>query len=346
MSSTESSTEIGPWMRVFVTGASGFIGGAIARHLASHNEVVALSRSPDSDAIVSAVGARPVRGDLASVRPADLVGCDAVVHCAAWVEPWGSRAEFQRVNVEGTSHLLALAREAGVRRFVHMSTEAVLWRGQHLRDIDETHPYPESTPILYAETKAEAERRVLAANDPAAGFETVSLRPRLVWGPGDKTLVPEVKAMAERGAFLWVDGGHARTSTTYIGNLVHATELALRQGRGGEAYFITDGVETDFRSFVTRLLAAEGVTLPSRSLPSAVLLPVAGLLEGLWRALRIRSAPPITRHAVGLLACDCTLRIDKAINELGYEPAFGVEAGFAAIEEWARESPSGPLLGT
>ena len=83
-------------------------------------------------------------------RPA----CDAVVHCAAWVEPWGSREDYWRANVEGTDRLLAAARSAGAARFLHMSTEAVLWRGQHLRDVDETHPYPDRTPYLYAETKA------------------------------------------------------------------------------------------------------------------------------------------------------------------------------------------------
>jgi nucleoside-diphosphate-sugar epimerase len=320
-------------MRIFVTGASGFIGGAIASRLAGSNEVVALSRSPGADGALRARGAQPVRGDLEGVGAAQLAGCEAVVHCAAWVEPWGRREDFWRVNVEGTSRLLAAAREAGVRRFVHMSTEAVLWRGQPLRDIDESHPYPARTPFLYAETKAEAERRVLAANDLQAPFETVVLRPRFVWGPGDRTIVAEAKAIVERGAFAWVDGGRARTSTTHVGNLVHACELALAKGRGGEAYFVTDGVDTDFRSFLTRLLAAEGVELPERSMPGWLLEPAATLVEGVWRALRMRGAPPLTRHAVALLRCDCTLRIDKARRELGYEPRVGVEEGLRELAE-------------
>jgi hypothetical protein len=207
----------------------------------------------------------------------------------------------------------------------------VLWRGQHLRDVDESCPYPERTPFLYAETKAEAERRVLAANDPAAPFEAIVLRPRFVWGPGDRTVVAEAKAIVERGVFAWVDGGRARTSTTHVANLVHACELALTKGRGGEVYFVTDGVDTEFRSFLTRLLAAEGVELPGRSMPGWLLEPLATALEGVWRALRIRSAPPLTHHAVALLRCDCTLRIDKARRELGYEPRIGVEEGLREL---------------
>jgi len=322
-----------------VTGASGFIGGAIARRLAQHSRVIALSRSPTSDAVVSGLGAEPVRGDLVSLAPGDLPACDAVVHCAAYVEAWGTREDYRRVNVEGTERLLAAVRAAGARRFVHMSTEAVLWRGQHLRDVDETHPYPETTPFLYAETKAEAERRVLAA--ATEDFATVVLRPRLVWGPGDQTLVPEARRMVERGAFSWLDGGRAVTSTTHIANLVHATELALEKGRAGQVYFVSDGERHDFRSFLTRLLGAHGVTLPERSLPGWLVRPLAAAVEGGWRALRLRGAPPLTRHAVALLCCDCTVRDDKARAELGYAPVIGVEEGLAALARLCAEAPRG-----
>jgi nucleoside-diphosphate-sugar epimerase len=215
-----------------------------------------------------------------------------------------------------------------------MSTEAVLWRGQHLRDVDETYPYPERTPYLYAETKAEAERRVLAANAP--GFATVSLRPRFVWGPGDTTLVPEIRKMAERGAFVWLDGGRARTSTKHIANLVRGAVLALANGRGGECYFVTDGEVSEFRSFVTRLLAAYGVTLGDRSLPGWLARGAAIAAEGVWRALRLPGQPPLVRHAVDLLCCDCILRDDKARRELGYAPVVSVERGLAELAAASR----------
>jgi nucleoside-diphosphate-sugar epimerase len=281
------------------------------------------------------LGAEPVRCDLLTLAPGQIPACDAVVHCAAWVEPWGTREDYWRANVEGTERVLAAAKAAGARRFVHMSTEAVLWRGQHLRDVDETYPYPAKTPYLYAETKAEAERRVVAANGP--GFETLVLRPRFVCGPGDRTLVPEAKEMVERGAFVWLDGGRARTSTTHVANLAHATELALSGGRGGEIYFVTDGEISDFKSFLTRLMAANGVTLPERSLPSWLVCPAAAAFEALARPQH-PAKPPLTRHAVDLL-CDCTLRDDKARAELGYRPVIGVEEGLRALA--LSEAPAG-----
>lgn len=312
-----------------MTGATGFIGGAIVQRLAPRHTVFAMSRSRTGDDTIRKLGAEPVRCDLTTLATMRIPSCDAVVHCAAWVEPWGTRADYERANVEGTEHVLAAAKAAGARRFVHMSTEAVLWRGQHLRDVDETHPYPKRTPFLYAETKAEAERRVVAANTP--GFETIVLRPRFVWGPGDRTLVPEAKAMVERGAFVWLDGGRRRTSTTHVANLAHATELALERGRGGEVYFVTDGETHDFKSFLTRLMAAHGVTLPERSLPGWLVRPIAALVEGLWRAVGPDGAPPLTRHAVALLCCDCTLRDEKARRELGYLPVVTVEAGLREL---------------
>ena len=318
-------------MRVFVTGATGFIGGAIVRALAPRHAVLAMSRSEAGDETVKRLGAVPVRADLLTLEPGQIPACDAVVHCAAWVEPWGRREDYWRANVEGTARVLAAAKAAGAKRFVHMSTEAVLWRGQHLRDVDETHPYPKRTPFLYAETKAEAERRVLAANAP--GFETIVLRPRFVWGPGDRTIVPEARALVERGAFVWLDGGRARTSTTHVANLAHATQLALEKGRGGQVYFVTDGVISDFKSFLTKLLGAHGVTPPERSLPSWLVRPLAALLETGWRVLGPEGPPPLTRHAVALLCCDCTLRDDKVRRELGYAPVMTVERGLRELAQ-------------
>lgn len=209
-------------MKIYVTGASGFIGSAIARKLARDHTVHAMSRSAASDEVLSALGAKPLRSALSTLVPGELPEVDAVVHCAAYVKAFGTRADYYEANVGGTDRVLAAARAAGASRFIHISTEAVLWRGQDLRDVDETYPYPTKTPYLYAETKAEAERRVLAANGD--GFATLALRPRLVWGPNDTTLVPEVEAMVEKGAFLWLDGGRPETSTTHVENLVHAVE--------------------------------------------------------------------------------------------------------------------------
>ena len=319
-------------MRIFITGASGFIGGAIAEAMASDHEVFAMSRSDKSDLRVKELGATPVRCDLATLEPGNIPDCDAVVHCAAFVESWGTREMTWKINVEGTKRTLNAARAAGARRFLHMSTEAVLWRGQDLVDVSEDHPYPDRTPYLYSETKAEAERLVRAANE-SGGMETVMLRPRFVWGPGDQTLAPEIKSMVEKGAFMWIDGGRARTSTTHIANLVHGAKLVLDRGTGGEAYFVTDGEVRSFREFLPELMEAYGVELGDRTMPSLIVRPAAILTEGIWRTFKLSGTPPITRHAIDLMCCDCILKINKIENELGYKPVITVVEGLRQLKE-------------
>ncbi len=316
-------------MKLFITGASGFVGGAIAAALQKEHTVQAMSRSESSDAKLRALGATPVRGELGAVRPDDLRGCDAVIHNAAFVGPWGTEREFRAGNVDGTAQLLEAARAAGVKRFIHMGTEAAFFTGRDLVDIDESFPYPEHNPYLYGRTKMEAEKLVLAANAP--GFETIVLRPRLVWGPGDTSVLPVIKKMVAEGKFMWIDGGRAKTSTTCILNLVEAVRLALGAGQGGRAYFITDGDDTTIREFLTAMLKTQNVELPTKSIPAGLASGLARVVEGTWRLFGIKSEPPMMRFPIDAMARQCTIRIDRARAELGYKPVVTVAQGLAAM---------------
>lgn len=317
-------------MRIFVTGASGFVGGAATKQLvASGHQVMAMSRSEKSDAVIRALGAAPVRCDLEDVAAEHLAGADAVLHCAAFVEQWGPADAWKRFNVDGTARLLAAAREAGVKRFIHISTESVLWRGQHLRGVDEAYPLAPNSPYPYAATKAQAEILVRDANAP--GFKTIALRPRFIWGPGDTTLAPTIEAMARAGAFAWINGGRAMTSTTHIANLVQAIELALTKGRGGEAYFILDDGVRPMREMIAGIAAARGVELPDKSVPGWVADALGAVCETAWRALPVKGAPPLTRFSAMIMSRDSVLKDDKARRELGYAPVISVEQGMREL---------------
>lgn len=318
-------------MKIFVTGASGFVGGAAAAHLTKDHTVTAMSRSEGADAAIKALGATPIRCDLDNVEVSALEGVDAVIHSAAKVDAWGPMAEFMHANVDGTKRLLDAAKQAGVKRFVHIGTEAALFHGQNMVDVDETAPLALDSPFPYSRSKAHAEKAVVEANDPAHDFTTISVRPRFVWGPGDKTLLPALKAMAEAGQFMWIGGGLNKTSTTYIDNLVHGIELALTKGEGGEAYFVLDGPPVIFRPFVTAMAGAAGIELGDRSVPGWAVRSIAGFLAVLWRALRLKGAPPIDPFTAGLMSRDCILNGDKAGIGLGYVPLVSREDGLAAL---------------
>jgi nucleoside-diphosphate-sugar epimerase len=316
-------------MEIFITGASGFIGGAVAKALSNAHNVRAMSRSEGSDEGLRAFGATPIRSELGAVKPEHLAGCEVVIHCAAFVKQWGTREEFWKTNVDGTAQLLQAARQAGVARFIHVGTEAALFYGQDMREIDETYPYPAHTPFLYPETKAAAEKLVLASNSP--GFETISLRPRFVWGPGDQTILPVVEKMVKARMFMWIDQGRVHTSTTHINNFVHAVNLALTRGRGGEAYFITDESTTTVREFLTALLNTQGLTPPNLSISGSLARAFGGILEGVWNLFRLKSEPPLTHFAAAMASSECTIRIDKARAELGYAPVVSREEGLGEL---------------
>lgn len=332
-------------MKVFITGGSGFVGGhTIERLVAAGHTVHAMARSDRSAAIVEGYGATAVRCDLATLDARHLAGVDAVVHAAARVEDHGTRAQFWTANVEGTERVLAAARAAGVTRFVHIGTEAALFDGQPLVEVDETRPYPARQRYLYSETKAEAERRVLTADGD--GFTAISLRPRFIWGPRDASVLPRIVEMAEAGQYMWVDGGRHRTSTCHVHNLTHAIERALTHGRGGEAYFIADDGVTTLRDFLTALAATRGVDLGTRSLPRGLARVAATLTEGIWALLRLKSAPPLTRYAIAMLSAEVTVQTDKARAELGYAPPISREAGLAALATDTRSSSAAPTPAT
>ncbi|HYD86759.1 MAG TPA: NAD-dependent epimerase/dehydratase family protein [Vitreimonas sp.] len=319
-------------MRIFVTGGSGFVGGAAteAFGLAGH-EVRAMSRAPASDPMIAARGATPVRCDLENVTAEHIGNAEAVLHCAAFVEQWGPPDAWKRFNVDGTARMLKAAREAGAKRFIHISTESVLWRGKHLRGADETYPLAPRSPYPYAATKAQAEMLVREANAP--GLETIILRPRFIWGPGDTTLAPTIEAMARAGKFAWVDSGRAMTSTTHIANLVRAIELALTNGRGGEAYFVLDDGVRPMREMIAGIAAARGITLPEKSVPGWAADALGAVCEAAWRTLALKGEPPLTRFGAMIMSRDSVLKDDKARRELGYAPVISVEDGMQALRQ-------------
>jgi nucleoside-diphosphate-sugar epimerase len=317
---------------VFVTGGSGFIGGRLVRRLvAEGRRVRALARSDAAAEKLVGAGAEPVRGDLsdpAALR-AGAEGCDLAFHAAAAVLEWGPREEFVRANVDGTGHVLDACRQAGVRRFVHVGTEAATMAGQPLVGIDETAPLRPDSKADYCATKAMAEQAVRAANGD--GLETVVVRPRLVWGIGDTTILPGLVEAVRAGRFRWIAGGRHATSTTHVDNVVEGLVLGGQRGRPGEAYFVTDGDPVVFRDFITELVGTQGVEIPDRALPKGLASAAAVASEGVFRALRLKGTPPLTRTAFWLSALECTIDISKAREQLGYAPVRAIEDGMAEL---------------
>src|SRR5262249_18387816 len=159
----------------------------------------------------------------------------------------------------------------------------------------------------------------------------ISIRPRLVWGPGDRTLLPALRAAASSGWLRWIDGGGYLTSTTHVRNVVEGVLAAAERGRGGEAYFVTDGPPVPFRSFTTALLATQGVPAATAAVPRWLIRAAAALAGSAWRLLPLPGTPPLDPVVLRVVGETCTVRDEKARRELGYEGKVGRERGLAEL---------------
>jgi nucleoside-diphosphate-sugar epimerase len=304
----------------FVTGGSGFVGGALIERLRREGwDVRALARSQRAAERVRELGAEPVMGDLDDVRIED---CEVAFHAAAKAEDFGDPADFERVNVQGTRNVVHACKAGGVRRLVHVGTEAALMAGQPLVNVDERAELRPDSPVLYSASKAKAEQIVRGAD-----LETVVIRPRFVWGKGDTNLLPQIVAMVKEGRFRWIGGGRHLTATTHIDNTVEGLWLAATRGKAGGVWFVTDGEPVEFREFLTALVGTQGVEIPDRSVPEPVARAAAKVSETLWRRLRRPGSPPLTRFAVWVSSQECTIDISRAERELGYRPVRTREDG-------------------
>jgi nucleoside-diphosphate-sugar epimerase len=327
--------------RAFVTGGSGFLGRNLLRHLRARDTAVrALARSEQAAETVAALGAEAIRGDLADevAMQAGMEGCDVVYHAAAQVSAGIKREAFYKANVEGTGNALAAALAAGVPRFVHVSSEAVLANGRPIVKADESVTRAKHPAGLYALTKGLAEERVLAANSPE--LETVIVRPRFIWGNDDSVLLPMMANAVKAGRFVWFGDGRQLTSTCHVDNACQGLILAAERGRAGQIYFVTDGEPVELRSFVTALLRTRGIEPGDRKMPRRLAWWLATVGEWTWRLFGLEGAPPLTRSAVALIGVEVTVSDAKARRELEYEPLISREEGLRALEELAGEDSS------
>ena len=324
-----------------VTGATGFIGGHVARRLVDQGyQVRCLVRSSSDTTALERLGLELARGDLVDSRSVISAadGCRFVVHCGALVSDWATVAEIKRVNVTGTRNVLDAAVAAGTKRFVHLSTTDVYgYPGGG--EVDETYATARFS-NWYAQTKADAEAEVRAVA-PSAPVEAVILRPATVYGPGSTEVVGEMARAIRAGHMLLIGGGHAVAGLTYVENLVDAVLSALSNDAAvGEAFNVTDGLDVTWKRFVGDLADGLGAREPRWSLPYAVAYGIGSGLEHGYRLLRrttgLRTAALLSRQAVQVLGRDQRFSNRRARELLGWEPRVSYRDGLEATLGWLR----------
>ncbi len=313
--------------KVFITGANGFIGRALAARLRELGaEVVGVDLVPDADAGV-------VAGSTVDPAPWSdaLAGVDTVVHTAAIVSTVAPLQKAWEVNVLGTSRVLEAARAAGVRRFVHLSSVAA-YGFDFPDDVDETYPLHVTGGVsTYTDTKVNSEHLVLAAH-AAGSMECVVVRPCDVYGPGS-VWIREPIALVKAGQMVLPNGGRGIFDVVYIDNFVDGMVLVLASDEAaGQIFNIGDGNPVTCLDYFGRVAAMAGGSV--RSVPLRIAAPALNLIGGLQR--RLGKPNELGAAAMHLLNRPSGYSIDKARTMLGYEPLVGFDEGMARSENWAR----------
>jgi len=335
-------------MKAVVTGGGGFLGKAIVKMLVGRgDDVVVLGRSKYPD--VEAMGATCVQGDVADLAVVkDVVeGRDVVFHVAAKAGVWGDPREYEAANIDGTQNVIDACVARSVPRLVHTSSPSVTFDGGDAAGADESLPYPKAHLYHYGRTKAEAERRVLAANATAHKkgpqvLLTTALRPHIIYGPGDPHILPRMIARHRQGRLRIVGDGTNQIDITFVDNGAHAHLLAADAlGRdnpknAGRAYFISDGHPVVPWQWLNRIFSELGLPPLTKRVPYGVATVVGAALEGAWSAFNLKGEPPMTRFVAAQLGTSHWYNLAGARRDLGYEAIVDPDAALAATIPWLK----------
>lgn len=334
-------------MKFLVTGATGFLGQYIVERLAAEGKAVrAFCRR--SSAALERPEIEVFIGDLRSAEScrAACCGIDAVFHTAALTGIGMNRRPFYETNVVGTENILAGCVAEGVRRLVYTGSPSVTDNGRPQEGVDESTPYPKKYLAYYPETKALAERRVLTANSTpltsGGQLSTCSLRPRLIWGPRDRNLIPRLISLARRGRLCRVGDGTNRLDMIYIENAVDAHLLAMKNLAAespvaGSAYYLSQGDPVNCWEFIDRVLAMVGLGPVRRHISFRTAWNVGACCEFFYRLLRIEKEPLMTRFLATQLAQSYWFNTTKAKKDFGFEPAVSTQEGLRRLEVYLKK---------
>ncbi|MBI5762117.1 MAG: NAD-dependent epimerase/dehydratase family protein [Planctomycetes bacterium] len=326
---------IGTW-KILVTGGGGFLGKAIIEQLHARGlKVRSFSRSDYHE--LRRFGTEHFRGDLANTDALKkaIDGCDIVFHTAALAGVWGPESAYHKANVVGTQNVINACCAAGVKRLIYTSSPSVVFDGSDMQGIDESAPYPTHYDAAYPKSKALAEQLVLAANSPR--LATVSLRPHLIWGPGDHHLVPRILARAR--SLRIIGGANKMVDSVYIDNAADAHLLAAGRLRpdspiAGKAYFITNGEPRPMWDLVNGILAAGKLPPVTRGVSRGKAFAAAACMEFFYSLFGIEGEPRLTRFVARELTTAHWFDITAARRDLNYSPHVTLDEGLSRLAAW------------
>lgn len=317
-----------------ITGINGFIGSHVAKKILKEGKSLrGLIRKTSNLDFIKDLDIELIYGDISQPDTLDkaVEGVEKVIHIAGMALDWGFYKDFYRVNYQGTLNVAMSSEKARVKRFIHISSAAV--HGFGFRNIDETYPMAGKL-NSYGKTKKMAEEWLFEFAR-STEMEITVLKPGNVYGPDDHTFIDKYLEAIYTGKIAYVNRGRALTCPGFIDNLVEGIWLACNvDGAAGEAFFITDGLEITWKEFTEKLAEALHVKKPRFSIPFSVGYAAALIVEGIFRAFRIRKSPAITRYRVCNGGLDYHLSIDKARKVLNYQTSVNLDQAVKRTVDW------------
>ncbi len=327
--------------KVLVTGGGGFLGGALTLELIKRGcRVRTFSRNFYDN--LENCGIEQVQGDPANRKDVELVcrGIEVVFHTAAKTGVWGRYEDFYSANYTGTCNIIDACLNNSVDRLIYTSSPSVVFDGSDMEGVDESVPYPDKYNSFYPASKALAEQAVI--NAARHGLKTISLRPHLIWGPGDTNLVPRIIKRAS--SLARVGNGKNLVDTIYIDNAVDAHILADKHLKNdhslsGRVYFISQDEPVFLWNMIDNILRVAGLGPVKKSISKNTAWVIGAVLETVYRLFNIKQEPRMTRFVAHELAAAHWFNINAAKQDLGFQPKISTREGLAVLEEWLRNNP-------
>ncbi|MDH4469312.1 MAG: NAD-dependent epimerase/dehydratase family protein [Bacteriovoracaceae bacterium] len=329
-------------MNILVTGAGGFLGKEICKQLREkypQSKIFGIARNDYPE--LQEWGVEILRGDLAKDSTYESVlkdvgfKIDTIIHTAAKAGIWGRKSDYWNSNVVATDKLLAWARREKIKRFVYTSTPSVVFEKEAIENGNETLPYAKNPLTHYAASKIVAEQKVLESHASKI-FQTLAIRPHLIWGPNDPHLIKRLLKKASGGKLMFVGEGQNLVDVTHVTNAAHAHLLALEylsedSERGGKAYFIGQERPIPLGAFLEKVFQVRNLQVQVVGIPLKFAYVLGAIMEGIYFFLSRNWEPPLTRFVALQLGTSHYFSQSQAYVDFAYRPKITMEEGLQSL---------------
>lgn len=327
-------------MLAVVTGATGCLGMALCRLLKEQKEfhVIGLGRNKALGQQVSALGVEFRTLDLEDEYALQEVCKESSVifHCAALSSPWGKFQAFYETNVRGTQHVVQATPKGS--RLIYVSSPSIYFNFKSQYDIKEDASLASKAANFYIETKREAEK-ILKHAHLNHGLDVITIRPRGIFGPYDRSILPRIMALYKKGKVPVFGEGRQFIDISYVDNVADSLIKAANAPPifSGNIYNITNDQPMALIDILKLLFEQLNLSVQFKCFPYYGLKPIAHLFNLVYKLPFIKSEPPITPYTLGVMTFGQTLNIERAKVDLKYKANLSIEEGIKRYVQWVKQ---------